>query len=345
MYNPSLYSDENWAYGGELMERQSYVRTIVSLSDPVKKSGHGWAPVNIALCKYWGKRNAELNLPTASSLSVSLSKGTQTDISWHSGKDQIFLNEQPLLSTDPFSTRLSRFLDLFRPGQDFGFVVRTSNDVPTKAGLASSASGFAAAVMALNDLFDWKLSNKNLSLLARLGSGSACRSIDRGFVLWKAGLRGDGLDSYAEKLPLAWPELRLGILLVDSSEKAVGSKEGMLRTQETSKLYPLWPRIVEEDIIEIQSVIQKRDFSSFGRIVESNAMTMHATMLSAWPPLCYWTDQTLSLLKLIWKCREEGLLVYASMDAGPNIKLFYLAKDQEKVVKAFPELMEINLLA
>ncbi len=325
------------------MNRKEYVRKIVLPSHPTKKSGHAWAPVNIALCKYWGKRNEELNLPTASSLSISLSKGTQTDISWHHGKDQIFLSDQMLLSTDPFAVRLTSFLDLFRPDADFGFVVKTANEVPTKAGLASSASGFAALTLALNDLFDWKLSNKNLSLLARVGSGSACRSIEKGFVLWTRGLSDDGLDSYAEKLSLSWPDLCLGLLLVDSGEKAVGSKEGMLRTQKTSKLYPQWPMIVEEDIIEIQECIKKRDFASFGHIVESNALTMHATMLSAWPPLMYLSEKSLSLLKIIWKWREDGLLVYASMDAGPNIKLFYQALDKEKVMKAFPNLIEVDL--
>ncbi len=326
------------------MNRSEFVQKIIPHTTPKKSVASSWAPINIALCKYWGKRDQELNLPTASSLSVTLSKGTRTTISCCSDEDLIFLNDKKIRSDDPFAQRLFRFLSFFRKDPSIFFSIHTENEVPTKAGLASSASGFAAAVLALNDLFEWDLKSKDLSLLARIGSGSACRSVDQGFMLWHRGDMEDGMDSFAERLNLTWPELRVGVVLVSSEQKDVGSKEGMERTQTTSSLYPLWPQLVEQDITHMLQAVEDRDFSRFGKIIESNALSMHATMLSAWPPLCYWTEKTLNSLKKIWNCRKEGLDIYATMDAGPNIKLFYLTKDEHHVLNQFPDLLKMDLL-
>ena len=139
----------------------------------------------------------------------------------------------------------------------------------------------------------------------------------------------------------ATPELQCGIMLLTTGEKAIGSKEGMTATQNTSRLYPLWPQIVEEDIKNIQQAIQEKDFPRFGQIVESNAMTMHATMLSAWPPLLYWNEETLKTIHLVHQARLGGLQVFLTMDAGPNVKLLYLKNDREGILKTFSELLEV----
>src|SRR5690606_6915553 len=154
------------------------------------------------------------------------------------------------------------------------------------AGLASSACGFASLVSALNDLLDWKLAKRDLSILARLGSGSAARSLWMGFVEWHAGVQADGMDSYADALPFEWPELCIGILALSDKEKPISSREAMQRTVSTSVLYNSWPKKVLQDMIIIKQALQVKNFSLLGGTAESNALTMHATMLSSWPPIC-----------------------------------------------------------
>ena len=214
------------------MNAQKLVNQIIynKNSTPIKK-GYGQASINIALSKYWGKRDTELNLPTNSSLSISLPNlGTKTSIEAISKpSDQIYLNGKLLANTEIFAKRLSKFLDYFRQTKNKQnyFKVDTTNTVPTAAGLASSASGYAALVLALNDYYQWQLNKKQLSILARLGSGSATRSIYNGFVIWHKGVQEDGLDSYAEELDISWQELRIGLIEIDVSEKKTSSSEGM----------------------------------------------------------------------------------------------------------------------
>lgn len=143
------------------MRKKEYLAKILNgVQANPSEFGKAFAPANIALSKYWGKRSFELNLPLTSSLSISLGElGTRTTLSARStGKDQIFLNGERVADGQPFARRLSAFLDLFRTPDQSAFEVRTTNNIPTAAGLASSASGFAALVLALNDLFNWKLS-------------------------------------------------------------------------------------------------------------------------------------------------------------------------------------------
>ena len=301
--------------------------------------GEAFAPSNIALCKYWGKRNAELNLPVNSSLSISLGKlGTRTIIKFAKNADRIFLNGKP--APKDFSVRLAAYLDLFRAEGQF-FEVRTKNNIPTAAGLASSASGFAALIKALDQLMGWGFNPRELSILARLGSGSASRSLYDGFAVWHAGQRADGMDSYAESLDGAWPDLRIGILEVSKVRKKVGSTEGMNRTRETSELYRSWPAQAQCDYDELRTAIAAKDFPMLGKTAENNALAMHATMMAAWPPLCYWKPQSVSLMHKVWAARETGLDLYFTMDAGPNLKLLFLKENQAAVKKLFPKVQVV----
>jgi len=301
--------------------------------------GEAFAPSNIALCKYWGKRNAELNLPVNSSLSISLGKlGTRTIIKFAKNADRIFLNGKP--APKDFSVRLAAYLDLFRAEGQF-FEVRTKNNIPTAAGLASSASGFAALIKALDQLMGWGFNPRELSILARLGSGSASRSLYDGFAVWHAGQRADGMDSYAESLDGAWPDLRIGILEVSKVRKKVGSTEGMNRTRETSELYRSWPSQAQCDYDELRTAIAAKDFPMLGKTAENNALAMHATMMAAWPPLCYWKPQSVSLMHKVWAARETGLDLYFTMDAGPNLKLLFLKENQAAVKKLFPKVQVV----
>ncbi len=192
--------------------------------EPINTQAVAFAPTNIALCKYWGKRNTELNLPMTSSLSISLGdKGATTEVAEIQGQDEIWLNQQKVDLGTTFAQRLVQFLDLFRPAAKVAYRVRTQINIPVAAGLASSACGFAAVVLALDKLYGWELDESALSIIARLGSGSAARSLWHGFVEWHAGIAEDGMDSYAQLLPWQWPQLRIGLHIINSQQKPLSS--------------------------------------------------------------------------------------------------------------------------
>jgi diphosphomevalonate decarboxylase len=179
-------------------------------------------------------------------------------------------------------------------------------------------------------------------MLARLGSGSASRSVYEGFVQWHAGSNLDGTDSFSERLPFDWPEFRIGILELSDARKPVGSRDGMNRTVETSKLYESWPQQAAADLETIRAAIDARAFSMLGMAAENNALSMHATMMAAWPPLIYLQPQTIEQIHKVQRVRAEGLEVYLTIDAGPNIKLLFLEENETAVVDAFPGLHTIN---
>jgi diphosphomevalonate decarboxylase len=311
-----------------------------------REKGLAFAPTNIALCKYWGKRDAELNLPINSSLSISLpDKGALTNLVINHGKqDNVTLNNVALDPNSAFVTKIVKFLNLFRPRQEWFLDITIQMNLPVAAGLASSACGFAALVLALKDLFVWHLSTKQLSILARLGSGSAARSLWNGFVEWHAGGQADGMDSFAESLPYEWPQLCIGILSISNKEKPIPSREAMQRTVNTSLLYSMgWTKKVLQDIIILKQSLNNKNFSLLGGTAESNALSMHATMLSSWPPICYFLPGTITAMQQVWELRKSGLEVYFTEDAGPNLKLIFLDKDKDKVERAFENLEVIKV--
>ncbi len=322
-----------------MTRRQEIVRELTAHTTGTPKSeAQAFAPANVALCKYWGKRDADLNLPVTSSLSISLgSLGTTTELRLRQGADHIVSDCLELSPADKFCTRLSAFLDLFRPDADTGFVVETQNSLPTAAGLASSASGFAALVLALDDLFQWQLDREQLSILARLGSGSAARSVYNGFVVWHCGASDCGMDSVAERITGEWPELRVGVVIVEGSEKPIGSREAMARTVASSPFFDRWKTLAETDMQQLRKAIGNHDFELLGTTAESNAMAMHASMLASWPPVLYWTGATIDVLHRVWALREEGVPVYCTIDAGPNVKLLFLDEAETRVREAFEE--------
>jgi len=305
-----------------------------------------FAPANIALCKYWGKRDAELNLPTASSLSISLSKlGSAVTLAPRAGHDRFTLNGQLIAPESAFARRAAAFLNLFRPAADFGFEVTATNTIPTAAGLASSASGFAALTLAVNELFRWKLDRRKLSILARLGSGSACRSLYEGFVEWHAGQAADGMDSFAEPLATRWPDLRVGLVVLSDQEKPIGSRDAMAHTRDTSPLYAVWPDTVARDLAALKDAIRRRDFTRLGEVAEGNALAMHATMLAARPAILYWLPETIDAIHTVHTLRADGCEVYFTMDAGPNLKLLFRRPDLRRVVESFPAVQVVTPFA
>jgi diphosphomevalonate decarboxylase len=304
------------------------------------KSGRAFAPTNIALVKYWGKRNGEINLPMTSSLSISLGdKGATTAIAEISApSDHITLNGQVVDLNSQFGQRLSAFLDLFRSTPDVRYQVETAMNIPVAAGLASSACGFAALVLALNQLYAWELDVNLLSILARLGSGSAARSLWHGFVEWRQGVNEDGMDSHGVLLPVQWPELRIGLHLLSTQQKPLSSREAMQRTVQTSLLYAAWPKQVQTDMTALQQALAEKDFTRLGQVAETNALTMHATMMSASPAVLYSRPETLAAMQQVWQLRAEGIPVFFTQDAGPNLKLLFLENSTAAVRAIFPDL-------
>lgn len=301
-----------------------------------------FAPSNIALCKYWGKREKELNLPVNSSLSISLGHlGTQTTLSL-ADVDQVWLNGERLTDDTPFARKVIAFIDLFRRDQAVTLKVDTRNNIPTAAGLASSASGFAALSLAINQFFALDLSDDVLSAFARMGSGSASRSLFQGFVEWERGQQEDGMDSFARPLAARWDTLRIGLVKVATGEKKVDSRSGMTRTLETASLYQAWPAQAARDISRLHSAISDKDFQLLGETAEHNALSMHATMIASWPPLIYWQPDSLAAMQKVWQLREQGIPIYFTMDAGPNLKLLFEAEHEADVLTAFGEIEVVN---
>lgn len=310
-----------------------------------KEGGLGFAPTNIALCKYWGKRQIDLNLPVTSSLSIALpDKGAMTNLSVCDGEcDEVILNGNRLAADSDFVKRLVQFLNIFRANKSWRLRVDINMQIPVAAGLASSACGFASLVCALNDLFAWELPLRDLSILARLGSGSAARSLWTGFVEWHAGFQPDGMDSFAEPLPFQWPALRVGILSISEAQKPISSREAMQRTVNSSVLYGSWPKKVSLDMAILKQALKGKNFALLGGTAESNAMTMHATMMSAWPPVCYYLPETIAAMQRVWKLRDAGLSVFFTQDAGPNLKLLFLEGEEADVCEAFPQIEVIKV--
>lgn len=306
------------------------------------------ANTNIALIKYWGKRDEKLFLPMNSSISITLDKFytiTTVEFKKHLHKDVFLLNNQ--LSNEKEEQKVFRFMDIIRElsGTSLHAVVTSENKVPTAAGFASSASGFAALAAAAVKALNLELSEKKLSVLARQGSGSACRSLYGGYVEWQKGERSDGKDSVANQLlPEAHWDISILSVMVVSKQKKVSSREGMKLTVETSPFYDGWLQTIEKDLQIAREAIICKDFEKLGKIVEANALKMHATMLGAEPPFFYWQSGTLEVMEQVQNLRLSGIPVYFTIDAGANVKVLCLPEYEEKVYKyllTLPSVQEV----
>jgi diphosphomevalonate decarboxylase len=318
-----------------------HIQSLLPPHNTLRGTGEAYAPANIALCKYWGKRDARLKLPVTGSLSVSLgSHGTRMTLR-RAETDALTLNGETIDPGSKTFRRLFEFLDLLRDPAH-RLTIESHNTIPIAAGLASSASAFAAAVKAVEALYGWNLAPALRSILARLGSGSASRSVFEGFVEWHAGTAADGMDSFAEPVAPVWPDFRIGILTVSDAPKPVGSTEAMERTVRTAPLYTAWPQQVAHDLPRIRRAVLEHDFTTLGETAEHNALAMHATMIASRPPVLYWLPETTAHLHTVHRLRAEGLPVYATLDAGPNIKLLYTAEHEAGLKTEFPNLIQIE---
>ena len=296
------------------------------------------ARANIALVKYWGKRDAALNLPATGSLSVTLDAlRTRTRVRFDAtlGRDELRLDGRAYA---PAPERVRLCLDLLRQhaGVKLRARVDSDNDFPTGAGLASSSSGFAALVVAAAGALGLDLLPRDLSRLARRGSGSAARSIFGGFVEMSAGVRADGADAHASPLLGAadWP-LTVVIAITSREAKAVGSSDGMELTRATSPFYAAWVAGTVDDLAEARDAVAQRDFGALAAVSERNCLRMHAAMLGSRPPLMYMNGATLDCLHAIRSLRDdEGRATFFTVDAGPQVKAVCLPADAPRVAAA-----------
>ncbi|HAR1434381.1 TPA: diphosphomevalonate decarboxylase [Enterococcus faecium] len=304
--------------------------------------GKARAYTNIALIKYWGKKNEELILPMNNSLSLTLDAFyTETEVIFSDSYmvDEFYLDGT--LQDEKATKKVSQFLDLFRKeaGLSLKASVISQNFVPTAAGLASSASGLAALAGACNTALKLGLDDLSLSRFARRGSGSACRSIFGGFVEWEKGH--DDLSSYAKPVPSDSFEddLAMVFVLINDQKKEVSSRNGMRRTVETSSFYQGWLDSVEGDLYQLKQAIKTKNFQLLGETMERNGLKMHGTTLAAQPPFTYWSPDSLKAMDAVRQLRKQGIPCYFTMDAGPNVKVLvensHLSEVQETFTKLF----------
>ncbi|MFG2603355.1 diphosphomevalonate decarboxylase [Streptomyces sp. NPDC048514] len=297
---------------------------------------------NIALIKYWGKRDEDLVLPRVDSLSMTLDifpTTTGVRVAPEAEHDAVTLGGRP--AEGDALRRVVDFLDLVREraGIAHRAVVESENTVPTGAGLASSASGFAALAAAAAAAYGLDLDATDLSRLARRGSGSASRSVFGGFALWHAGPESASaaeadLSSYAEPVPTGELDPALVIAVVNAGPKAVSSRAAMRRTVDTSPLYEPWAVSSGQDLTEMRAALLAGDIEAVGEIAERNALGMHATMLAARPAVRYLSPATLTVLDSVLQLRRDGIAAYATMDAGPNVKVLCRRTDTDRVAQA-----------
>ncbi|HGY56344.1 MAG TPA: diphosphomevalonate decarboxylase [Caldithrix abyssi] len=293
---------------------------------------------NIALIKYWGKRDERLNLPAVGSISLTLDAlHTVTSVHFDSAlnDDELILNDEK--AGDKETARISAFLDLIRQmaGMTHKARINSQNNFPTAAGLASSASAFAALALAAAKAAGLSLSRKELSVLARQGSGSAARSVYGGLVEMKRGSAADGRDAYAVRLaePDYW-DLRLLIAVTSEAKKPVGSTAGMRLSERTSPYYHAWVDNSENDLQDMRQAVQQKDFEKVGELCEFSALKMHALALSSNPGLIYWNGATVEGMHVVRSLRRTGLPVWFTIDAGPQLKALCLPEAAAKVTEA-----------
>ncbi|MGK4056458.1 diphosphomevalonate decarboxylase [Limosilactobacillus reuteri] len=293
------------------------------------------AHTNIALVKYWGKKDQELIIPQTDSLSLTLNEFyTTTTVSFdnHLTSDLVAIDQQTL--SKQAAKKVIHVLDIVRQLSGIKAFARVEsiNHVPTAAGLASSASAFAALAGAASAAAGLNLSGRDLSRLARRGSGSATRSIYGGLVEWQKGT--DDTSSFAQPIleNVDFPIEMLAVL-VDTKKKKVSSRSGMQSSVETSPYYDAWRQVVANDMVAIKQAIKAKDIDQIGHIAEENALRMHALTFSADPGFTYFNGETLTIIKAVEDLRNQGVNCYYTMDAGPNVKVIYDRGNRSKIVE------------
>jgi len=300
------------------------------------------APANIAFIKYWGKKDEKLRLPENGSVAINLSNLTTTttvEFSQKYTKDEIIIDGKTIKDE---SARAIVHLDRVRTLAQINTYAKvvSINNFPSSTGLSSSASGFAALTVSSAKASGLNLNEKELSILARQGSGSACRSIPDGFVQWMDGDTSE--TSFAKTIFNAnhWNIVDV-VALVSSSKKDISTSEG----QEISGSSPFMDTRLKNINNKIKKTIQyikTKDFTSFGKLLESEALELHAIMLTSWPSLIYWQNGTLSVMKAVKSWRSEGLETYFTINTGQDVHIICQEKNTKILAKKLKQLSEVR---
>lgn len=300
---------------------------------------------NIAFIKYWGNRDPRLRLPATGSLSMNLDGlHTRTTLTFDNSLSHDVIVLDNAAQSPEASVRVTEHLDRIRAlaGIQTFARVDSQNNFPAGTGIASSASGFAALTVAACAAAGLQLSERELSILARQGSGSASRSIPTGFVEWDPGSAVDGTDSYAYSIaePGHWA-LADCIAIVSRAHKEVGSSDGHALAP-TSPLQPARVADTPRRMDKLRSALLTRNFEQFAEVVEEDSTMMHAIMMTSHPALFYWQPPTLAILDAVRRWRAEGLPACATIDAGPNVHVITLAEHKTEVTNRLRALPNIE---
>ena len=276
---------------------------------------------NVALIKYWGKQDVATNLPAVGSLSLTMGGlGTRTTVSFEAdlAGDELLINGKADAVALP---RVTRCLDMLRAiaGVDLAARITTANDFPTGAGLASSASGYAALVKAAEAALGIELELAQRDLITRIGSGSAPRSLYAGIVLLEKTAGPTGMRCHTIAAPDDWP-LAIVVAVTSQQPKDVGSTGGMESSRETSPSYQSWVDSHPADLSAALNYVRDRDFAALARVSEHSCLKMHAVAMSSMPALVYWSGATVACMQRVRELRAAGVPVFFTIDAGPQLK-------------------------
>jgi len=296
--------------------------------------GEAIAPSNIAIVKYWGKRNSELNLPLNSSISISLDgiyAKTKVVFDSNFNEDKIIINgkELGIKEKQDYATKV---LNIFRNiyGKKIYALVNSTTNFPESSVLASSAAGIAALVYAANSALNLNLTQKDLSIIARIGSGSACRSTVGGFAFWEKGVKDSGEDSFCYQIfpENYWEDLVDIIAIISTQKKKISSRLGMQTSVNSSTLMKCRLEFIERTIPEVINSIKEKNEKKFFELTMRHSNSMHAVILDSWPSFFYLNDKDLEIMRWI---QDYGKAAY-TFDAGQNAHIITLQQYADVVL-------------
>ncbi len=316
---------------GKKAESEDSISTATALASP-----------SLAMVKYWGKIDTKKNIPATPSLALTLGgleTETRVELITNSqskeNDDRVYIrqNIQDKQRFTAFFESLRHYHAKYRreheaEQRDYSFHVYSESNFPTAAGLASSASGFAALTLAATKALGLNPTKSDLSSLARIGSASAARSVWGGFVRLDAGAE-EAVAVYDENW---WPELRVVIVQTSDSVKKISSRKAMELTRETSPFYPAWIKDAPYLMDRALDALKNRDLASLGPVMRSSYMRMFSTMFACETPIIYWNSTSLDVIKCCETLRYNGLSAWETMDAGPQVKIFCMNTDLDDIL-------------
>ena len=292
---------------------------------------------NIAIIKYWGKKNPIKMIPATSSISLTLENlFTETEISFITreeaiektgqASDLLYINGE--LQNEEQIKKIAKVVNLFRDDRSQLVKIDTTNNMPTEAGLSSSSSGLSAAIKACNRLFEKNLSREELAQISKFASGSSSRSFFGPIGMW---------DKDTGEVSEVKTDLKLAmiVLVLNEEKKIISSRKGMALCMETSTSFDEWIRQSEIDFENMKKYLSEGDFSKVGELTEENALRMHETTKNANPPFTYLTEKSFEAMEYVRELRKQGERCYFTMDAGPNVKVLCLEEDFERLKDIF----------